>query len=305
MRNEKLVISQIKAGFGNQLFQYATGYALAKRICAKYKLDLSHYTNENRLQFKLDFLNIAIEEASAEEISLLKNVEPAPLFYKFLNKLGIYSRYRKESHINEQFGFDGDKRILHTVSSSYLVGWCSAIPYFDSIKPELQRIYTLKDSFSKQANKYLQDITNSESVAVHVRRGDYLGLNHFFNVLDMSYYQKAFKITKEKIKNPRFFIFSNDLEWIKKELMSDDLDKVFVDLNFDGDYNGQSDIEEFFLMKFCKHNIIANSSFSWWAAYLNEKPNKFVISPKIWYNNDRAQILFSESPLVEKSWFQI
>ena len=304
MKESKMVISHIKAGFGNQLFQYATGYAMAKRIGATYKLDLSHYTGKRLSQFKLGFLNLTIEEASPDEIALLKNEEPAPFLFKGLNKFGLSSRYRKASHINETFGFQVDHRILNRKKSSYLFGWCTVLAYFDNVKADLQSLFTMKGSFSSQAQKYLQKIQDSESVALHIRRGDYVELDHFFKVLDIAYYEEARDLMVKKLSKPRFFIFSNDLEWVKQELSSWKVSLEFVDLNFDGAYIGQGDIEEFFLMKECKHFIIANSSFSWWPAYL--KPgNKEVISPKVWYNDNTTQNSFAANPLIEKNWTQI
>jgi len=306
MKDNKLVISYIKAGFGNQLFQYATGYAMAKRIGADFKLDLSFYTGERKSQFKLDYLQLDYQIASKQEVSELKNLEPAPFLYRVLKKLGISSAYYKPSHLNDTLSFEPDQNILEWRKSAYISGWCTAIDYFSDVKEDLRNLFKLRDGFSKSAEHYRKEMHNSDSVALHIRRGDYVELEHFFKVQDLSYYEKAREVICAKLDNPHFFVFSNDIDWVREKLGNWSNQVTFISLtSIDKDYNGAEDIEEFFLMAECKHHIIANSSFSWWPAYLNNKDNKLVVAPEIWYNDTVLQSKFNKSPLFLKDWISI
>ena len=124
---------------------------------------------------------------------------------------------------------------------------------------------------------YLEPINKSNSVSLHVRRGDYLNLKNI-GVLDVDYYIKAVEYIRKNVEKPTFYIFSDDLEWCKNSLGFLD-DCIYVDWT-------QTEIDDLKLMSFCRHNIIANSSFSWWGAWLNQNPKKTVIAPKGWLLND-------------------
>ncbi len=126
----------------------------------------------------------------------------------------------------------------------------------------------------------MQKMSAENSVAIHVRRGDYK--NSRFTLLDIeTYYLKAIEKIKEQVKNPKFYIFSNDIDFVKTHFSKMDIDSEIVDIN-----SGQQSFMDMVLMSNCKHNIIANSSFSWWSAWLNENPDKIVIAPKKWYSQN-------------------
>ena len=126
-------------------------------------------------------------------------------------------------------------------------------------------------------NTYLEPIKNSNSVSLHVRRGDYLNLKNV-GVLDVDYYMKSVEYIRKNVEKPIFFVFSADLEWCKNSLGFLE-GCIYVDRT-------QTEIDDLKLMSFCQHNIIANSSFSWWGAWLNQNPKKTVIAPKSWLLND-------------------
>ena len=132
-------------------------------------------------------------------------------------------------------------------------------------------MFTPKNGLSKTYNHYIEKIRNSNSVSVHIRRGDYekLGI-----CLDISYYKKALKLLNSKYDNLIYFVFSDNVEYAKH--LFEEIDGIFVYIK---KLSSDSTLDDFFLMKECKHNIIANSSYSWWAAWLNENPNKIVIHP--------------------------
>lgn len=301
---EKIVISHIKAGFGNQLLMYATGYAAAKRIGAKFKIDISFFENSNEFEFKLNNLNIDYECANQNEIDNLKSETTNSIFFRILKKIGVRNKFNKKTSIYEPFGFNADKRILNLKHSAYILGWVSNYSYFNDFRSDLLSLFSLKQPFSLQANYYLKKINSCNSVSIHIRRGDYIELESFFRVLTIEFYKKAVDKISKLDEDLTFFVFSNDLEWSKLNLNFLQ-NVVFVDLNFDGNYCGKADMEEFFLMKNCKHNIIANSSFSWWSAYLNANNKKNVILPKIWYNNKSYQKKYKKNPLSMPNWISL
>jgi hypothetical protein len=301
---EKVVISQIKAGFGNQLFQYAAGYSAAKKIGAEFKLDISFFENNDEFTFKLENLNIDYTCANKNEINELKSETTTSIFFRILKKIGFRNKYNKKSSIYEEAGFKADKRINLLNHSAYIVGWCNSINYFKENKIDLLELFTSRQAFSVQANYYLEKINSSNSVSIHIRRGDYITLESFFRVLPIEYYKNAVDEISKHQNNLKFFIFSNDLDWAKENL-NFIYNVEFVDLNYNRDYLGKADIEEFFLMKHCKHNIIANSSFSWWPAYLNENDSKVIILPKKWFNDVSFQKKYEESPLALPNWITL
>ena len=300
--NEDIVISNISAGFGNQLFQYATGLAIAMKNKSKYKLDLSFYEKEeNKKMFKLNYLNLKYDVAKLSEYSNYKNQEGIPsIYFRILRRIGIYNKFNKKSHLIDTFGFNPSKKILKVTSPCYIEGHCTKIDYFKKIRPQLLEVFSLKGSFSKQASKILDKIKDSNSVSIHIRRGDYLEID-FFKIISLEYYLEAINVILKKIEDPEFFVFSDDIEWVKTNLKVSK--KIhFVNIDGDSDNDGMIDIEEFFLMKNCKYNIIANSSFSWWASYLNDYEKKITIAPKKWYNNKSYQSSLEKHPIFPKDW---
>jgi hypothetical protein len=136
---------------------------------------------------------------------------------------------------------------------------------------------------SKQNQNTLRQIIGTNSVSLHIRRGDYVSSainQRIYGTCDLDYYERAIKIISTKVSDPIFYIFSDDIDWAKKHLQSEG-QYIFVDWN-----NAETNYEDLRLMYHCKHNIIANSSFSWWGAWLNQNPHKLVIAPAKRFNND-------------------
>jgi len=301
MKN-KVVISNIKGGLGNQLFQYATGLAIAIRYDAVYKIDLSFFENEKYSNaFSLNNFNIPYSIANIQDYEALINTRSSPLLYeRILTKLKVQNKFNKRTHIIDTFGFKPSKNILKAKPPCYIEGWCVKEIYFTNIKEHLGKIYTPKNPLTNNANYYLDQISSCNSVSIHIRRGDYIG-NDFFETVPLNYYKLAISEISKKVEKAIYFVFSDDLNWAKSNL-SDIVNCQFVDLPSINNYNGKCDIEDFFLMKNCKNNIISNSSFSWWAAYLNENPDNIVISPKKWYKNKIYQDSLELYSIFLKNW---
>ncbi len=281
-----MIITKIKGGLGNQLFQYATGRAVASHHKLPLKLDLTWFeTNKLHNGYRLDQLAIQAEVATENEIIKLKGENN--ILFSALRKVGLFKRksYFKEKRSSY---FDGG---VFKNKFLYLNGYWQNELYFSNIRELLLGELSPINSMNDLGYVYLESIEKSNSVSLHVRRGDYLNLKNI-GVLGVDYYTKAVDYIRQNVESPTFYIFSDDLEWCKDSLGFLD-DCIYVDRT-------QNEIEDLKLMSFCRHNIIANSSFSWWGAWLNQNPNKIVIAPKGWLLNDT-----SSSNVILSDWVKV
>jgi hypothetical protein len=300
--NKNFIVSNIKGGFGNQLFQYATGLSVALRNNAVFMIDLSFFNNKDfQNAFRLNLLNLTYEIAEQEHYVHLKNSNSKrPFFYRGINKLKLRNKYNKKTHIFDSESFKPSKKIINATAPAYIEGWCTKEIYFKDYKSDLIKAFRPNFNLSHQASLLLDEITKVNSIAIHVRRGDYVNNTIFYN-LDEHYYNNAISYLEQNENNLDYYLFSDDIDWCKKNIK---LCKPinFINLKSINDNSSYKDIEEFYLMKNCKHNIIANSSFSWWAAYLNENPNKIVIAPIIWYKDMFYQKSLEKYSFIPKDW---
>ena len=267
-----MIITKLKGGLGNQLFQYAVGRALALHNKLPLKLDLTVFENYKLHNgYRLDQFAIQAGIATENEIINLKGGNN--VLFSALRKAGLFKR---KSYFKEKRSSYFDARVFKN-NFVYLDGYWQNELYFSNIREVLLRELSPINSMNDLGCDYLEPIKKSNSVSLHVRRGDYLNLKNI-NVLDVDYYMKAVEYIRKNVEKPTFFIFSDDLDWCKKSLGFLD-GCIYVDRT-------QTEIDDLKLMSFCRHNIIANSSFSWWGAWLNQNPNKTVIAPKGWLLND-------------------
>ena len=266
-----MIIIKIKGGLGNQLFQYAVGRALALHHRLPLKLDLTIFKTYKLHRYLLDQFAIQAEIATEDEIIKLKGRNN--VLFSALRKAGLVKR---KSYLKEKRSSYFDASVFKN-DDVYLDGYWQNELYFSDIREELLRDLISISSMSDLGVVYMEGIKKSNSVSLHVRRGNYLNLKNF-NVLDIDYYMKAVEYIRKNVEKPTFYIFSDDLEWCKNSLGFLD-NCIFVD-------STKTEIDDLKLMSFCKHNIIANSSFSWWGAWLNQNFKKTVIAPKGWLLND-------------------
>lgn len=276
-----MVYVKLISGLGNQLFQYAIGRMISLRNNVPLKLDVSFFNNQSLRQFKLNHYNINADIATPSEVDTFlinyrSNSIKSKIFRKVNNHIPkLYQRYFVES---EPFVYEPD--IFKVSGNIYLEGYWQNQAYFTDFDERILNELKVKESYSEIAEDYLNEIKdNPSSVSIHIRRGDYLTDKQAFEmmgVLPIDYYNEAIKVISSKLKKTHYFVFSDDLEWAKDKL------KVGSAITF-VDFKGEmSDYMELELMSQCSHNIIANSSFSWWGAFLNTNPTKIVISPKNW-----------------------
>ena len=178
---------------------------------------------------------------------------------------------------------------------TYFDGFWQNEKYFKEFDTELQSIFSMKGRLSTSSIVYEEQIKESNSVSLHVRRGDYVTsklTNEIHGTCSLDYYQKAVSMIESKIKNPVFYLFSDDIPWVKDNFSFIE-NKKFIQLDDETPPH-----DEIHLMSLCDHNIIANSSFSWWGAWLNNNKEKIVIAPFKWFN-DKS---FDVTDLNPKSW---
>ena len=170
--------------------------------------------------------------------------------------------------------------MLNAGSNVYLDGYWQHCGYFNNLPSTIFNELTVREPFSSSFDGYVKALNSCASpVSIHVRHGDYISdsnANHLMGVMPLDYYYQAIRIIRERVKDPVFFIFSDNLGWVKDHLAIPE-PLIFVDVE-----EGNIDYLELQLMSKCRHNILANSTFSWWGAFLNQAPDKVVIAPAKW-----------------------
>jgi len=291
-----MIIVKIIGGLGNQMFQYAFGYAISQRNNVKLKLDISGFQLYDLRQFDLGTYNINYILASNKEVKKYK-YKSENLLYKVIRKIFQKNTLLSKYFIKES-GFYFDTDVFNVGESAYFDGYWQSEKYFKEYRDELLNIFSLKNGIHNKSQKYKEEINNTNSISLHIRRGDYISNEHTNNVhgvCTLDYYKHAVLKSKATVKNPYYFIFSDDLEWAKNNF-NFIKNKTFIKLEKD-----VPDAEEMYLMSQCNHNIIANSSFSWWGAWLNNNPNKIVIAPKKWFNDESI----NTKDLIPDEWIRM
>ena len=294
-----MIIVKIMGGLGNQMFQYAAGRALAQKRDTRLYLDTSGYESmaegDTPRNYELDVYNITAEVASP---SILNKIVLDPANYTIFNKVARRLGIGKVFILGER-GSGYDEDVLGAPNNTYLSGWWQSDQYFRSIRDDLVREFEPRTKPDGKNAELLKSIQQVNAVSIHVRRGDYVqnaAANTFHGLAPIDYYSRAIKHIEKSVVEPHFFVFSDDLEWCKTELPLPQ-NTTYVEGNA-----GEKAFEDIRLMKHCKHNIIANSSFSWWGAWLNQNPTKIVVAPKIWFQNAQAN---SETDIVPAEWKRI
>ena len=293
-----MIVVKLMAGLGNQMFQYATGRQLAHRLGTGLRLDLSLYKNMAEIDtprhYDLDCYRISSQVASRVDLSrMLPTDFQATLAYRTKRRLGFDKHLRPLGEPNKAF-YDV---VLRARDNTYLVGWWQNEKYFADIRNILLIEFEPK-KISTYSQSMLKLITGSNAVSIHVRRGDYVTNKYAKNehgLVPLSYYSSAANHIIKRAASPHFFVFSDDMDWCKKNL------KLGSNIDF-VESKGRHDCEDIWLMQHCQHNIIANSSFSWWGGWLNENPGKLVIAPKSWFANKEAD---KETEIVPEAWMRL
>lgn len=300
-----MVIIRLSGGLGNQMFQYAAGRATSLRIRTKMALDVRLFQNtvwkqahEKEVITSL-FPNIkALNLVTLDEIILRKiEADSKRIRWKKYNilraKLGLRPTFKKvseEALLTYQNDFPlQNAQILHLASD-----WQNE-KYFMQYGKKIRSDFSFPSINENSINTVvLQRIITSSSVSIHVRRGDYLSSTNPHLPAPSQYYQASIELINSLVSNPSYYVFSDDIEWCKKNLNIKNA--YYINHN-----TGDMSYIDMQLMSYCKHNIIANSSFSWWGAWLNSNPDKIVISPKMWLE----RLGIESRQIVPSSWLCI
>jgi hypothetical protein len=293
-----MIIVRLAGGIANQLFPYAMGRHLAHKLGTELKLDISGfhvYENRKDIAFRryaLSAFNIVERFSSPEEVKALTVRDKNLLERLFRKKAGHPSSYIKE----KQHHFDPS--ILELKGDLYLEGNWNSPKYFEDIDPMIRNDFTFREPPSERNLELIDRINSVKAVSIHVRRGDYVWnakINSYHGVCSLEYYQRAAKYMADHIESPHFFVFSDDPDWVRGN-MHLDWPMTIVD------HNGPpQEHEDMRLMSLCPHNIIANSGFSWWAAWLNKYPAKMAIAPDRWFVVTKHDV----STLVPSNWIRM
>jgi hypothetical protein len=285
-----MIITKVIGGLGNQMFQYAAGRCLADLNKTELKLDVTGFTDYKFRNFDLLKFNIRATIASDEEI---RRLLPSHNFQKAFQYL---KPKRNRNYYREKY-FHFDENFQRLGSNVYVKGYFQSEKCFLPAKDNIKQDFLFKQDVLKGMQDFTANLNGEKSVSVHIRRGDISedsGSFIYHGVLSADYYYQAIQLIQSKLPNPHFYFFSDDIQWVKDNLQVPGAVYVSGEIT-------KNHIEDLYLMSQCRHNIIANSSFSWWGAWLNDNPDKIVIAPKKWFNKGPKDT----QDLIPEGWIKI
>ncbi len=291
MKSEEKIIIKFNGGLGNQMFQWAFGSALEKKTGVKVFFDMSFFEKKYARPYELNIFNL--------DIKFIKN-----LWLKL--KLKIIWKLRKKLHNKKFLGlsfysephFEFDENLFKVKPNTYIEGFFQSEKYFKDIGTEIRADFQFKNLPDEENQKLIEKIGTTNSISLHIRRCDYVKKKRYKNLYakcTLDYYKRGVEYIEGKYNNPTLFIFSDDINWVMENLNLP-YESVYVSHN-----TGNKSYEDMRLMSLCKHNIIANSSFSWWGAWLNDNKEKIVIAPQKWFYDEK---IFQED-VIPQNWVKL
>lgn len=289
-----MIIIKLLGGLGNQMFQYALGRALAVQHQDELFLDCSFFSEKGShtpREFELDIFDIKASIASDEHLKAFIPEQPT-LLGRIMHRLRGTKPVSKSYH---EHGHQFHPEVFDLRGDMHLIGYWQTEHYFKQVENIIREDFTFKHPATGLNAELLQKINACNAVSLHIRRGDYVtntSANSFHGLCGLDYYNAAVQWLMQHEQNMELFVFSDDIAWAKENLKYE-LPMTFIDHN-----TGKNSWEDMRLMSHCKHNIIANSSFSWWAAWLNPNKEKRVIAPKQWF----ADTTINTKDVIPTSW---
>ena len=301
-----MITVKLMGGLGNQLFQYAFGASLAHKLNQETLYDISWFIHERTRSLKLNSLGLSLKYKTAGTIyailkksaiycsarsKLIRSFKPLQKLEAVYDlKTALFSSIVKEKDFNIE-RIENDKNY-------YFDGYWQNPEYFENIRDIILKSINFPEFQNAQDFNLKKQICDSESVAIHIRRGDYVSdpwANQNLGTCSIEYYQKAVKLILSKQSNTKFFLFTDDPDFVKTNF------GFLPDVTLVSD-NIRTDIDELNLLHLCKHFITANSSFSWWGAWLSQNPYKIIIAPEKWYKNAEAD---KNCKIVPENWVRL
>lgn len=271
-----MIVMRLKGGLGNQMFQYALGRRLSLDHQTPLMLETSSYKEDRLRVYRLD--TFQIDAKASDRLPFFPTTGPKRrinTLLQFFRKL-----VGRPFDIYKEKGFDFDPEVLQCSANAFFDGFWQSEKYFLPIRKTLLTDFLPSQPLSGELALIAQQIDCCPAVSIHVRRGDYVSdptTTAYHGVCSKEWYEEAARYMKAHVPNLHFFVFSDDYEWAKNNLAFD-TPTTFVKPSPDG-----LECHDLYAMSLCQHNVIANSSFSWWGAWLNQNPDKIVIAPKRWF----------------------
>ena len=278
----------IDGGLGNQMFQYALAIKLMS-LGRQIKLDITKYAEPHvHNDFELDkVFGIDCPFASIREIQSL-GYRKANHLTELLKRTPFG---KKTIYNHESYAFD--EHVLK-LDGYYLEGYWQSEKYFSDIRGKILEAYRFPEFSTAKQRDYAEQMQGSLSVSVHIRRGDYLNYPYLQNICTSDYYDWAMEYFRKRYpEKVRFYIFTNDTAWAEEHFREADCRIITGN-------SGADSFRDMQLMSLCRHNIVANSSFSWWGAWLNRNPEKTVIAPEKWINGSPDEA----ADVVPETWIK-
>src|SRR3989344_5676314 len=293
-----MIIVKLKGGMGNQMFQYAIGRELSIKHNTSLGLDLTFLLDRtprprsHRFTFYdyyLDIFNINAEIVSQSKVPLICRT--------FKGKIGLYFDYFRRKFLKlpgTEKSFNFDSSIFNIGPDIYLDGYWQSPKYFSDVEDVIRKDFIFKEELPENIKSLMKEIKDSNSLCIHVRRGDYIG-NPVHDIVGKEYYDEGINKIKNLVKIDKIYVFSNDKKWCEENLHFN-----FPTMFVGEEYSGKNAEGHMYLISGCKYFIIANSSFSWWGAWLSERKEKIVVCPKQWFGN----VSRDTSNLIPNSWIR-
>ena len=294
-----MIFVRLMGGLGNQMFQYSLGRRLAMTHGVPLKFDLTFFaTQQERLvdtprEFALRGWRIDGSEATAAELSQFR----AERHGRVARLLSILAP-KASGRVVQERGFQFDKAVLGVRLPALLVGYWQSEKYFDAIKKTLQQDFTLSIAPCEHVGSLMHTIADPNAVSLHVRRGDYVRneiTNTYHGVCSLEYYQAACNFIAQHVDDPHFIVFSDEPQWA--------IDHLRLPWPTTVVQHGPAcqPHQDMWLMSRCSHHVIANSSFSWWGAWLGQNAHKLVVAPKSWFRGVNQ----STADLIPERWIRL
>lgn len=290
-----MIVAAIMGGLGNQMFIYATGYAMARRAGTDLRLSLRFFDTYDHANlpprpYTLDRFTITGRPMSLAQrcwVSATVSTRSSNRYRRMFGRLPFPKMEWTDDHI-----LGDDPRVHHPARNTLLTGGWQSEKLFGEYREDLLREFRFRDPPMGRNADLAREIMGSEAIAVHFRRTDYLLAETLTKPCSPEYYRRALAATQARYPDGRYFIFTDDPEWVRSnaELPAG---STLVSHNL-----GPASFEDMRLMSQCRHFVIANSTFSWWGAWLSARPGKTVIAPAIWYEGGHS----AEPDLVPVSW---
>lgn len=276
-----MIIVRLTGGLGNQMFQYAAGKAYAEKYGAELLLDISWYGGQQLRNYELSCFSHTARIAPDDLLQKVVSPRLRPLL-QLTRRFGIFTD-RIPLFMEPHFHYCPE--LQKTPPPIYLVGAWQSEKYFNRISSEIRNDFSIKASLNPANESILSKIREAtDAVALHIRRGDYVSdqeTNATHGVCSPKYYHEAIARIADRVPSPHFFVFSDDMKWVKSNFSTAPHPMTTVDVN-----DSESGHWDIMLMAACNHHIIANSSFSWWGAWLGDHKNGIVCAPKRWFADE-------------------